>query len=151
LLNQKIPRSVVFLMKWSESEINKFDIHRDLNKLLRVEGAYQLNNAVAELVGEHDDTTAGERAAACGSGRALRRPAAPGLRRSAAGAWRASAWRWRPGGRAGAWRVERTEEGRSRRRGLRASALRRWSWSLERRCGRSVPGRTAGEPSGGWS
>jgi hypothetical protein len=82
-------------MKWSESEINKFGIHRDLNKLLRVEGAYQLNDAVAELVGEHDDTTAGERAAACGSGRALRRPAAPGLRRSAAGAWR-----WRATGRA---------------------------------------------------
>jgi hypothetical protein len=146
LLNQKIPWSVVFLMKWSESEINKFGIHRGLNKLLRVEGAYQLNNAVAELVGEHDDTTAGEHAAACSSGRALRWPAVPGLRRSAAGAWR-----WQPGGRAGAWRVERTEEGRSRRRGLRASALRRWSWSLERRCDRSVPGRTAGEPSGGWS
>jgi hypothetical protein len=34
LLNQKIPWSIVFLMEWSESEINKIGIHRDLNKLL---------------------------------------------------------------------------------------------------------------------
>jgi hypothetical protein len=94
-------------MKWSESEINKFGIHRDLNKLLRVEGAYQLNDAVTELVGEHDDTTAGER---CGSLR-LRVCGAPRLapgdgRRqgeravAAVGgcAWRATARDW-----SGAW------------------------------------------------
>jgi hypothetical protein len=39
---------------------------------------YQLNDAVVKLVGEHDDNTAGERAAACGSGRALRRLAVAG-------------------------------------------------------------------------
>lgn len=34
MLCQKVPKSRIFLMEWSESDTKKFGIHKDLNKLL---------------------------------------------------------------------------------------------------------------------